>query len=103
MKEHIIVFDDPPQFGKGIPSLYNVQIIDVPKNEYGKVVTLLKGLGFASIREVEKGEGNNYVIKDGHLDQQPCIIAEYFVGGLKAQYDYFWNKKEKIELILDSL
>lgn len=102
MKEHVIVFDDPQKFGKEKPSLYDIQIFNVPEGSKGRIVTLLKRLKFESIREVKEYDKVDSGIETVNADNKICIMAEYFVGEEKNEYEKFWNKKEIIELALNN-
>lgn len=103
MEEHIIAYDKPPQYGRGIPAFYEIQIFNVPNVEKQKMIHRLKSLGFTGIREeiFNKGRifGNNTI----GLNGQPCIRAKYFTDGKISEYKFFWEKKEKIELEIDNL
>jgi hypothetical protein len=39
-QEHILVFDYPPKFGKGIPESYNLQVFNVPSDKKERVIGL---------------------------------------------------------------
>ena len=103
MKEHIIVLDEPPQFGKGIPDFYNIQVFDVPDGSKKTVIKELESLGFSGIREEIRIKGNWFRRKDISLKEQPCILAKYFTVGERSEYELFWSKKEKIEIAIDNL
>ena len=103
MKEHIAVFDQPPQFGRGVPEYYNMQVHDVPIEKKDQIVGLLKHLGFAVIRKelVDKkffGYGNA-----GEREEGLCIYAQYHAAADMSEYDNFWEKKETIELEIDRI
>ncbi|UCB45032.1 MAG: hypothetical protein JSV25_12555 [Spirochaetota bacterium] len=94
MMERIIVFVNPPQYGQLIPELYDIQIFNASENKIEIIVDVLENLGFTSVRQVGQSEkGSSY--------RKPDILAEYFVGGEKVEYDCFWDKKEKVELVLE--
>jgi hypothetical protein len=81
MREHIKVFDNPPQYGRGIPSLYNIQIYDIPNAKLKSIESLLELLGFAEIKEVKIIE--KYRSKDNDMvgGGNQCMAAEFYVGG----------------------
>ena len=103
MKEHILVFDHPPKFGKGIPKAYNLQVFDVPSDKKERVLGLLKHLGFVEIKDefVDKQE---HVRRNGRgTERDLCIRAQYHTEAKQVEYHNFWEKKEKIELEIDRL
>ena len=95
MVERIVVYDNPPQFGKEIPEWYNIQIFSVPAGKIETKLDMLENLGFTSIREVKDFER-----KDS--ERTPNILAEYLVEGLNFKYNEFWDKKELIEIELEN-
>lgn len=103
MKEHIVVFDQPPQFGKGIPEYYNLQILDVPNDKKDRIIGLLKLLGFVEIRDefVDRQLYEYSGIKG--INRDFCIYAQYHAGATRIEYYNFWDKKETIELKIDEL
>ena len=103
MEEHIIVLDEPPQFGKGIPDFYNIQVFDVPNGSKKTVIKQLKSFGFAGIKEEIRIKGHWFGGNDISLKEQPCILAKYFTVGERSEYELFWSKKEKIEIAIDNL
>ena len=103
MEEHIAVYDKPPQYGRGIPDFYEIQIFNVPNIGRKKVIHRLKSFGFTGIREEIFTRGQRFGNDDIGLDGQPCIRAKYFTDGKNSEYKFFWEKKEKIELEIDSL
>lgn len=103
MEEHIIVLDEPPQFGKGIPEFYNIQVFDVPDDSKKTVIKQLESLGFSGIREEIRIKGHWFGGNDIGVKEQPCILAKYFTVGERSEYELFWSKKEKIEIAIDNL
>jgi hypothetical protein len=97
MKEHVIVFDDPPKYGKGIPVIYKIQVFDIPEQKQHKVSKLLENLGFTDIKTVKLNRNNNNSYK------MNCLIAKYFAGEEWLKYTSFWQKKERIELEINNL
>ena len=92
MYEHVIVFDEPPKYGKGIPVIYKIQVFDIPEEKQYKVSKLLEALGFTDIKKVEVSYDQN----DSH--KLHSLLAKYFAGEELLKYISFWEKKEKIEL-----
>ena len=103
MKEHVVVFDNPPKFGQAIPTFYEIQIFDVYKENKGRLVTLLKKLGFSSIKEERQFENLNEQLDTANTVTRSCLFARYPVRGVTSEYDDFWKKKELIEITLDCL
>lgn len=103
MEEHIAVFDFPQQYGKGIPSYYRIQFGSVSDDKIDKILKLLSDLGFVSIKYGEEGIWDKSQVYEIDHDNGRCYFAEYFVGGDVLQYDFFWEKKELIELELDNI
>jgi hypothetical protein len=101
MREHIKVFDNPPQYGRGIPSIYSIEIFDIPNTEVQKIELLLELLGFTEIQEVEKDEKSCLSNINGAAGGNRCIAAEFLVGGREENYNNFWDKKEKLEVEID--
>ena len=103
MKEHVVVFDIPPKFGRAIPSFYEVHIFDVYKGNKDKIFTLLKRLGFSSIKEEMQYESIDEQLDTVSTEPKRCILAKYNVGGVNSEYSDFWEKKQLIEVTLDCL
>ena len=103
MKEHVVVFDNPPKFGKEIPTFYEIRIFDVCGDNKERIITLLKKLGFSSIKEERRYASLDEQLDTVIADTGGCILAKYCVKGLKSGYDEFWQKKELIEITLDCL
>ena len=103
MKEHIVVFDQPPQFGRGVPEYYNMQVFDVPMGKKDRIIGLLKHLGFVAIKDelVDKQLFGYRSARDG--EEERCIYAQYHAGTDMLEYDNFWEKKEMVELEIDRL
>ena len=103
MKEHVVVFDNPPKFDKAIPSFYDVHIFDVYKENKDRIVMLLKRLGFSSIKEEIQYESIDEQLNTVSTEPKRCISAKYNVGGVNSEYSDFWKKKQLIEVTLDCL
>jgi hypothetical protein len=103
MREHIAVFDQPPQFGRGVPEYYNLQVFDVPNNRKDRVTGLLKHLGFVVIEEESVDKHLFRYRNAGDREEGLCIYARYHAGKDILEYDNFWEKKETIELEIDRL
>ena len=84
MYEHVIVFDEPPKHGKGIPVIYKIQIFDVPEEKQYKVSKLLDELGFTDIKKVKVSCDHNDSYKLHNLK------AKYFAGEEWLKYISFW-------------
>jgi hypothetical protein len=103
MKEHIVVFDQPPQFGKGIPEYYNLKILDVPKDKKDRIIGLLKHLSFMGIKgEFVDRQLYEYRGTRG-IERDYCIYAQYHTRSTRVEYNNFCEKKETIELEIDEL
>ena len=89
MNEHVIVFDEPPKYGKGIPVIYKIQVLDIPEEKHYKVTKLLEELGFTDIKKVELSCDHNYSHK------LHSLIAKYFAGEEWFKYISFWGKKKR--------
>jgi hypothetical protein len=103
MKEHVVVFDLPPQYGKGVPEFYDLRVFDVPQDKRDSVVRLMKHLGFVEIEQHFMG-GRLDRLKSGlDFERNSCIHAKYHAGTKLSEYHNFWEKKEAIELEIDRL
>ena len=103
MEEHIIVLDEPPQFGKGIPAFYKIQVFDVPIAKKVLILKMLEDFGFVEINEAKCSSKNYNEINNTMSGEQPCILANYHIAEDKLEYEVFWEKKEKLENVIDSL
>lgn len=103
MEEHIIVFDHPPGFGKGIPEFYDLEVFDVPQDKKDRIIRLLRNLGFVRIRD-ESIDTKQLGHLDGRaIENTRFIHAQYHTGTDQVEYENFWEKKEVIELEIDDL
>jgi hypothetical protein len=103
MTEHVVVYDQPPQFGRGIPERYDLRIFDVPENKRKGIMELLRHLGFMDITDTFAEKG---ILMDGELDlpvKGRCIYAQFFTGSDRHRYIDFWEKKESIEMEIDRI
>ena len=103
MKEHVLVFDHPPKFGKGVPESYDLKVFDVPTEKKGRIIGLLKDLGFEGIKDECADRHICMYMGDRSSSRELCIQAEYHAGANQAEYHKFWEKKESIELEIDKL
>jgi hypothetical protein len=103
MTEHVVVYDRPPQFGKGIPERYDLRIFDVPEDKRKRIMELLRHLGF---RDITDELSDTMVLMYGELDtpvKGRCIHAQFFTDSDKHRYSDFWKKKESIEMEIDRI
>jgi hypothetical protein len=103
MREHIMVFYQPPQFGRGVPEYYNMQVFDVALAKKERIGGLLRRLGFVVIKDELVDKQPVGYSDDGDGEEGLCIYARYHAGTDMVEYDNFWEKKETIELEIDRL
>ena len=73
MEEHVAVFDCPQLYGKGIPTYYRIQLIDVPHNKVDEIVKLLSDLGFISVLIGEDDLWNEFEVDE--IDYNNVLIS----------------------------
>jgi hypothetical protein len=101
--EHIVVYDHPPGFGKGVPEFYDLKVFDVPHDAKDRIVGLLRQLGFVEIRD-ESVDSEHCGPGTGRVSGSDLFIrAQYHTGSDQIEYENFWDKKEVIELEIDDI